>query len=519
MFANPRALLQFANDVNEDGDQAPEDEADYEQGGYFPINIFDVFQGRYSVIVKLGWGHFSTVWLCWDLKSSQFVAIKVMKASSHYKEVAEDEIDILRHIRQKDPPNVGRQHVITLLDDFTIHSINGVHDCMVFEVLGDNLLKLIIKSDYVGIPLENVRTIIRQTLLGVEYLHQQCGIIHTDFKPENILLEVDNISLQKLAFKAFYRIHNQVPLPTLFKSNAPKEQLEAQRTRNNRRIKKKVKKKQKAKRLNGNISEQSINSQSMRGERESPEEKMAKMPDDCKIFEGEIYPSYAVDILSKGEQLLEDEAVKRPDPAFDVCDIKVKIGDLGNACWVDKHFAEDIQTRQYRSPEVIVGYNYNTSADIWSVACLAYELATGDYLLNPKNSGGGIERDMKHLSLVHKYFGPLPLRLITEGKYSLDYYRGTKLRRGHVNKESSVYERLVKEEKWPDYIANVFADFLDMMLNPDPDLRPSAARCLEHPFLSQNYDFSELASLRKMKQSQSKSSASDASTSTSRSSS
>ena len=34
--------------------------------------------------------------------------------------------------------------------------------CMVFEVLGHNLLKLIIKSDYTGIPIENVRIIIKQ---------------------------------------------------------------------------------------------------------------------------------------------------------------------------------------------------------------------------------------------------------------------------------------------------------------------------------------------------------------------
>ena len=32
--------------------------------------------------------------------------------------------------------------------------------------------------------------------------------------------------------------------------------------------------------------------------------------------------------------------------------IKVKIADLGNACWTHHHFATEIQTRQYRSPEV-----------------------------------------------------------------------------------------------------------------------------------------------------------------------
>jgi len=63
---------------------------------------------------------------------------------------------------------------------------------------------------------------------------------------------------------------------------------------------------------------------------------------------------------------------------------RVKIIDLGNACWVHKHFTSDIQTRQYRSPEVIVGCKYDTAADMWSVACIIFELATGDLLFDPR---------------------------------------------------------------------------------------------------------------------------------------
>jgi len=32
--------------------------------------------------------------------------------------------------------------------------------------------------------------------------------------------------------------------------------------------------------------------------------------------------------------------------------------DLGNACWTHRHFSEDIQTRQYRAPEVLIGSRY-----------------------------------------------------------------------------------------------------------------------------------------------------------------
>lgn len=37
-------------------------------GGYYPVRIGDLFNGRYHVVRKLGWGHFSTVWLCWDIQ-------------------------------------------------------------------------------------------------------------------------------------------------------------------------------------------------------------------------------------------------------------------------------------------------------------------------------------------------------------------------------------------------------------------------------------------------------------------
>lgn len=46
-----------------------------------------------------------------------------------------------------------------------------------------------------------------------------------------------------------------------------------------------------------------------------------------------------------------------------------KFCDFGNACYIDKHFSEHIQTCEYQSPEVIVEASYNETADIWSLAC------------------------------------------------------------------------------------------------------------------------------------------------------
>lgn len=55
--------------------------------------------------------------------------------------------------------------------------------------------------------------------------------------------------------------------------------------------------------------------------------------------------------------------------------ISVKIADLGNACWVNHHFTNDIQTRQYRSPEVILGAKWGASTDVWSMAAMVCDLA------------------------------------------------------------------------------------------------------------------------------------------------
>jgi serine/threonine protein kinase len=51
--------------------------------------------------------------------------------------------------------------------------------------------------------------------------------------------------------------------------------------------------------------------------------------------------------------------------------ITIKIADLGNATPSKKHYTEDIQTRQYRAPEAIVGRrDWDARADVWSVACV-----------------------------------------------------------------------------------------------------------------------------------------------------
>ena len=180
-------------DYSDDDDEGSEG---YKKGGYHPVKVGEVYNRRYLVLKKLGWGHFSTVWLVRDSKTGAIVALKVQKSAEHYTEAAYDEIELLKatdkgkFIKKKDNALRDRKmNIVTLIDSFEHEGPHGKHVCMVFEALGENLLSLIKRYNYAGIPLNKVRNIAMKVAEGLDYLHRGCKIIHTDLKPENILLD------------------------------------------------------------------------------------------------------------------------------------------------------------------------------------------------------------------------------------------------------------------------------------------------------------------------------------------
>lgn len=87
-------------------------------------------------------------------------------------------------------------------------------------------------------------------------------------------------------------------------------------------------------------------------------------------------------------------------------DFNIKLCDMGNACYIEKHYSDLIQTREYRSPEVILRGDYDESADIWSLACMVFELITGDYLFDPKK-GKTFKKNDDHLALISELIGEM----------------------------------------------------------------------------------------------------------------
>ena len=181
----------------------------------------EILDNRYIILKKMGWGHFSTVWLAFNFKDKRLYALKVMRSQLRYQDHGLEEETLNRVIAENhDNPlwvkslkerikgeERGRgttrdhTHCLQMYDWFFHHGINGRHFVMGFEVLGKNLLNLIKKYNYRGIPIPLVREITRQMLMGLDYMHRVCKLIHTDLKPENVTFAMS----QEEEFDLLYR--------------------------------------------------------------------------------------------------------------------------------------------------------------------------------------------------------------------------------------------------------------------------------------------------------------------------
>ncbi|XP_074276649.1 uncharacterized protein LOC141600326 [Silene latifolia] len=448
--------------VSESGsDYSSEDEGteDYRRGGYHAVRIGDSFKnGAYVVQSKLGWGHFSTVWLAWDTIYSRYVALKVQKSAQHYTEAAMDEITILKQIADGDP--VDKKCVVKLLDHFKHSGPNGQHVCMVFEYLGDNLLTLIKYSNYHGMPLVKVKEICYHILVGLDYLHKQLSIIHTDLKPENILL-LSMIDPGKDPRKS--------DAPLILPNSKEKILYES-----------------------GNKDAIVMNGDLTKNQKKKIRKKAKRAAQECagkEAFAESEQDTEASDVdgvkgTSGGSSVHKRGSRSARRKLLESVELKCKLVDFGNACWTYKQFTNDIQTRQYRCPEVILGSKYSTSADMWSFACICFELATGDVLFDPHN-GDNYDRDEDHLALMMELLGMMPRKIALGGRYSRDFFnRYGDLRHIRRLRFWPLNKVLVEKYEFNEQDANELAEFLVPILDFVPEKRPTAGQCLSHPWIA-----------------------------------
>ena len=97
----------------------------------------------------------------------------------------------------------GRHHVAQLKDHFDLEGPTGRHVCLVMPLLGASIAEKATTGHLLRVPSPSVKRIARQMLQALDFLHNECGIIHTDIQPSNILqdLHMSNTS----DFQSCYR--------------------------------------------------------------------------------------------------------------------------------------------------------------------------------------------------------------------------------------------------------------------------------------------------------------------------
>ncbi|KDR80219.1 hypothetical protein GALMADRAFT_116853 [Galerina marginata CBS 339.88] len=157
----------------------------YRPGGFHPVHLGDKFQDkRYTVVNKLGYGSYSTVWLVRDEIQNIYASLKILSADAS-EESSGTELDVLR--RSTTGSGSGKRFVLQFLDSFFHKGPNGTHLCVVTEVSGPSLSMYLCTLDsFDCLPLESAQALIPQLAQGVEYLHS-CNIVHGDLHLGNML--------------------------------------------------------------------------------------------------------------------------------------------------------------------------------------------------------------------------------------------------------------------------------------------------------------------------------------------
>ena len=173
----------------------------------------------------------------------------------------------------------------------------------------------------------------------------------------------------------------------------------------------------------------------------------------------------------------------------------IKLIDFGSSCNIGKTMYPYIQSRFYRSPEVLLGMPYNQAIDCWSLGCILYELHTGDPIFN-----GSSEQDQ--IFKITELLGMPPDGMLESGSKTQKYFRRVgsiwermpvKKRYGNPGSRSLAVQlgsstggpggRRAGEAGHTEDDYRQFEDLLRGLLHLDPELRMTPRQALEHAFL------------------------------------
>jgi serine/threonine-protein kinase SRPK3 len=418
-----------------------------------------ILNSKYIPIAKLGYGSFSTVWLSYNINNKQFYAIKIQNIEDYVTGV--EEVNIFKNLSRNNCDYFNK-----MVEDFVHKTEYGDHICMVLDLLAGSIYEVIKRGKYSnGLPINLVKKIVHQQLIALDVLHNKYKKIHTDIKPENILLVgvSNNVKIIISEFKKYN--FDQMVQKKISKLNKKNTNLIQQDVANiiiNDMIKKNI------------ISSAYVNDLT-----DSDNSDTSNYSDSDNTSDSDNSVKTKTNNMDKD---IDKDVVN--DIYINEKNIITKLSDFGSCCNID-YKLYDIQTRYYRSPEILLNYPYNETCDLWSMGCVIYELLTGDILFNPIKRRG-FSTDRSHIYDIQCKFGKIPEQLLNKSKKKKAFFKQNGLMKGSVyNFEFDPFiDRLVDKLKSDtnNNINNInnIVDLMVKMLNVDPFKRPNAKECLNH---------------------------------------
>ncbi|KAK2757981.1 hypothetical protein FQN54_004387 [Arachnomyces sp. PD_36] len=163
----------------------------YRPEQFYPVHIGELLKSRYKVLGKLGYGAYSTVWLCRDSCDHSHVAVKVLTSTFSERKLSR-EVEVYEHLSKLGRSPIGSAYIRGLYDTFDIHGPYGIHRCLVHPPMhmSINALRMRARTGKFSEPL------LKQTLIcllqALDFLHREANIVHSDIKASNVMLSIDD---------------------------------------------------------------------------------------------------------------------------------------------------------------------------------------------------------------------------------------------------------------------------------------------------------------------------------------
>ncbi|OAG39067.1 hypothetical protein AYO21_06787 [Fonsecaea monophora] len=183
----------------------------YNQDQFYPVRIGEVLDSRYKVVGKLGYGAYSTTWLCRNLEYAPpalphpfakllnsdpgFAAVKVCTRESAQSTRLYRELQFYEHVSALNSQHDGQAYIRGLLETFAVNGPAGHHLCLVHPPMHMTVQELQRKNPSRRLNEQILKWTLVNLFRALSFLHDEAKVTHTDINPSNIMLTIGDKSL------------------------------------------------------------------------------------------------------------------------------------------------------------------------------------------------------------------------------------------------------------------------------------------------------------------------------------